>query len=486
MSSFEIQDRNIFISQINRFTNGIPINQTTSIIKALFNIKASDRESVTNFSSKLINNNKNIRKIINAISKTLASDRESVANSASKLIHHSMNEDHIENVIKVLSEIPVSDRESFIDSALKLISYQEGKTNFTELVYEQGLFISLLSKIPVRDYEFFVREIMDIIKAYIHNKIDIYKAILLLPADEIAERLRCANEDCMLDKGDHFFRNSFILALNTPLDDNRRGISWQDQMEVIAKKGKLDINVHHGGRDTKVKQAIMLLIDSQKDVKDIYYHYGLFVSKFKIDIRKDFSQDHTITYLIKIDQKELLGRLYIFIKNIQDPIYQENALQGLIKILEIKEFVCGSGILQRMVVSVLQGRLDGVNIDGNCITDNVNNDNILNQQKESIQQSIFKSIRDNGYVNKKEIIKNLNFTGQILNRSEDYIDDIKRTMNFIQNDPHLNIEYDNKEHFESVKIEYLKNNPVIQNNEFLKSLLDYHMETMFSLQDSFE
>lgn len=71
----------------------------------------------------------------------------------------------------------------------------------------------------------------------------------------------------------------------------------------------------------------------------------------------------------EIAGKEFAARLWIFAKNIDDPKERDNAKYSIVKSLADSydasgSLVCNQGKVQRLVVSVLQGRLEGVNIEG--------------------------------------------------------------------------------------------------------------------------
>lgn len=71
----------------------------------------------------------------------------------------------------------------------------------------------------------------------------------------------------------------------------------------------------------------------------------------------------------EISGKEFAARLWLFAKSIDDLKERENAKFGIVKALadsfdEFGTLVCNQGKVQRLIVSVLQGRLEGVNIEG--------------------------------------------------------------------------------------------------------------------------
>lgn len=150
------------------------------------------------------------------------------------------------------------------------------------------------------------------------------------------------------------------------------------------------VNVHVGNRERQTELAIERLRIHQTGVADyeIAQAYNSFVNYLDntTDIPDAMKQDarHVLLdpngnhwgpliapggfniYNMHVDGKTLIGRLYLFAMSFSG-VERDNALRGIVAGLadgmDQGYRVCNPGKTQRVVISVIQGRLAGVNID---------------------------------------------------------------------------------------------------------------------------
>lgn len=180
--------------------------------------------------------------------------------------------------------------------------------------------------------------------------------------------------------------------LNEPLPPLEGGIA-----------GNLAINVHHGNRDVKTREALIKLQEYQGALKQESIQQAVreFIDYLKTtseepDEEKKINALRTLQHPPETPDDEpfetLLGdpmfdisgasfygpetiaRLWIFSNSYQDPVLgtdieqeRKNARTAMIRALnasvEDGVIVCNPGKVQRLVISVLQGRLPGVDVD---------------------------------------------------------------------------------------------------------------------------
>ncbi len=166
----------------------------------------------------------------------------------------------------------------------------------------------------------------------------------------------------------------------------RGGNIFQDDPIDVAQ----GINVHQGDRDQRVRAAIELLRKhqdpiSRDDMNQAVQEFTQYLNDREMNPehkrlaqhalrgplnRADFGplidgNDFTIKGL-RISGEEVIGRLWIFASNLTG-LDQAIAKGGMISALEqsydMRYRVCQPGKVQRLIVSVLQGRLAKVNIE---------------------------------------------------------------------------------------------------------------------------
>jgi hypothetical protein len=181
-----------------------------------------------------------------------------------------------------------------------------------------------------------------------------------------------------------------LVLLETPL--NQPIPPLRARMAELAAEGHNAIDVHHGSRDAKTREAIELLKKQQGplETNTIKEAVGNFIqylndNKGNAEIRAKAQQalngpdetwppllhNHALHAIdggrLRISGEELIARLWIFANEQKSETERENCRFGIMKALsdsiEYGGRVCPPGQTQRQVISVLQGRLEGVNVD---------------------------------------------------------------------------------------------------------------------------
>jgi len=152
------------------------------------------------------------------------------------------------------------------------------------------------------------------------------------------------------------------------------------------------LNVHQGSRDAKTREAIELLRKRQgtldpKTISEAVEQFKQYLNAYEGDsaVKANAQQalngppeiwppllhNNTLHAIdggnLRITGEELIARLWIFANEQKSETERENCRFGIIKALsdsiEHGGRVCPPGQTQRQVIAVLQGRLEGVNVD---------------------------------------------------------------------------------------------------------------------------
>ncbi len=159
------------------------------------------------------------------------------------------------------------------------------------------------------------------------------------------------------------------------------------QMTLAAQNGESSLDVHEGNRDEKTRHAFFLLHNATQSIDldkteenarlflEILEKYQLDQAIFLLtehDPSSSFSAPFLAAFSLFKDTKtsgiEIIGRLYEFISHL-DSSDMGNALESMINVLNSDECAargarkCPPGIVERLFVAVLQGRLKHVQID---------------------------------------------------------------------------------------------------------------------------
>ncbi len=402
------------------------INTETSItvrrliIQTLARTPANEHEQVMNLALQITRiDDPSTPFIIQIVASTPANEREQVMDFASRLIHPQMPSIEMYFIIKAVASIPANERVQFINLASRL--FTQDRANF-------GITIATFARIPANERVQFINLVSPLIHPQMPSiaTYSIIESVASIPVNEreqaitlafrlinqetdaldrsriIARVARAGNErEARVQRVLHqipqdlangleneaiLYRMLVILEtpLNPPIPPFRAG------MAELAHA----IDVHHGSRDAKTREAIELLRKHQgllnptrisAAVEEFKQYLNAYAGDSAI---KNTAQQalhgppenedwapllNNAIYTIdngrlSISGEELIARLWIFANEQSEKKEQENCRFGIIKALsdsiEHGRRVCPPGQTQRQVVAVLQGRLKGVNVDG--------------------------------------------------------------------------------------------------------------------------
>lgn len=198
-------------------------------------------------------------------------------------------------------------------------------------------------------------------------------------------------------------RARITALLETPLNQPFPPLN-NNMAALAANRMARGINVHHYERDQRTRNALELLRANTGNMNDdeIEIEAALFISylesfsdktaretaqfvlngisKTKNDFPPLFGDTSFTVAGLTFSGLELIARLWRFVDRFVDPnipnmeLEKENARESIIRALcdciESDNLrVCNPGKVQRLVVGVLQGRLQGVNVDNLVMTD---------------------------------------------------------------------------------------------------------------------
>ncbi|KAG6559119.1 hypothetical protein RHABOEDO_001749 [Candidatus Rhabdochlamydia oedothoracis] len=314
--------------------------------------------------------------IKNTFIKTVA---ESLTNDEGKLVRSILpfvtiemySSKNIEITQKKVASIPVNDREEVIRISRLLMTPEMTAYDRARMLREVAAsFLLITSKMIANEIASILREVAAI---PVNQKEEVIRRsrLLITPEMNTYDRVRILRE---------------VAA-----------IVANEREEVIRVPPRIGMNVHENDRDQRMKAAIELLFDRQKDITIAEIHeakdnFVAYLKKCSIDSEKkalaqralleprknnqDFGpliNDEGFTILgLQMSGADLIGRLRIFISKLPEN-EQINALTSMISALsdsynDCNTRVCNQGKTQRLVVAVLQGRLPGVNIEGDVIS----------------------------------------------------------------------------------------------------------------------
>lgn len=291
------------------------------------------------------------------------------------------------------------------------------------------------------------------------------------------------------------------------------------------------VDVHNSDRDDRSTQAIRTFLASQKGVTvDFTDYYNNFVENIDTVLdrtiqaatdrnqqKKDASNQITIqrarnnktkirqvlglpgvlrldgygvllahrmtSYgLDQMDPKEFLGRLWYFVSNIKDPADRENAelsmMNGIADSVETdNHIVCNPGKLQRMIVGILQGRVEGVDIEHL-----ESQSSLSDSEKNAVEGAMLNAYKTTGGANPDAVLRKLNVVGAKERATKDYIATRKAMIAAMQSKPAvtsaLGREYASREEAGTAIDAILAQNTDIAGNPFLRA---YLIDSMMSL-----
>lgn len=232
-----------------------------------------------------------------------------------------------------------------------------------------------------------------------HRGIDqMIDAVVAIPADDRAGAVHYALQ--LITPGMHTQDKIMMLEQVALQPAPLRADYVRDRLAGIHHPEPAQgINIHEGDRDDRVRAAVQLLYQGQGDLPQVTINQAAdaFVAYLNdspvndtdkqlareallTPIRDDeqfgplIEQENFILSGLEVSGRELIGRLWIFASQLDDPD-QTNVKRAMISALkdsyDIWGRVCNEGKTQRLVLAVLQGRLEGVNIEGAIIQNQV-------------------------------------------------------------------------------------------------------------------
>jgi hypothetical protein len=374
-----------------------------AIIHAFLIIPENERLQAKELVAPLIQTEMHIidsMEIIAIVVKIPANEREQVIALASRVITQDVDGRRKVRIIDEIANIPANNRDQCIEQAIDLTSrmillvpLDNGEEKSTKII---DCAKQLAQGDPNFSYEIGIQTI-DLASQLIDPEMDelarenIVNAVYLAGNEREARVQRVAPQiaqdrhDGLLDQD---IVHRMVVILETPL--NQPIPPLHAEMAELAAQGQNEVDVHQGTRDAKTRRAIELLKEHQGPIESntIDEAVGTFIQylndyKGKAEIRAKAQQalngpheawppllnNHELHNIggLRISGEELIARLWIFANEQKSETERENCHVGMImKLSESIEFgsrVCPPGQTQRQVIAVLQGRLDGVNVD---------------------------------------------------------------------------------------------------------------------------
>ena len=392
-------------------TPEMTMQEIVKIILKVASIPMDDRIDVIQASNLLISSKKRlisyhgIDEVIQEAGNIPANERTYIIEAFNQLITPEMKKATygISEIIREIADIPAAERMAVIEYSRLFI------TPGLELVAYHGIpeIIREINAIPINEREEIITNSLLLItpemKGSIYGISEIIREIADIPSDERIDIITAFNglihpETTAHEVAQMIWRMSILHQ-----DERRRILLLPEDLRVEAIRGLFlrqrdrRMDVHEGDRDQRTKAAIKLLFEHQKHLtkdevnraKDRFIAYletpsinstqKLLAQRALLEPRKnneDFGpliSDQRFSILgLRITGEELIGRLWIFISHLTEE-EQTNATTSMISAL-IDSYsaplvrVCNQGKTQRLIVAVLQGRLAGVNIEGDVIS----------------------------------------------------------------------------------------------------------------------
>ncbi len=362
-----------------------------AIIETVARIPVNERGQVIGLVSRYpqMCNTTNILQIISDIARIPANEREQVTHLVSRLIRPHMLSMSISAIFTEAASIPVNGREQVTHLVSRLIHPQMHGIGISFIIRS-------VASIPANERE----QVINLVSRLIHPQMDSLQICLIIgtvanAGNERAGRMqRVLHQIQDLANGleNEAILHRMLVILETPL--NQPIPPFCAGMAELAAQGHNAIDVHHGSRDAKTREAIELLRKHQgllnptrisAAVEEFKQYLNAYAGDSAI---KNTAQQalhgppenedwapllNNAIYTIdngrlSISGEELIARLWIFANEQSEKKEQENCRFGIIKALsdsiEHGRRVCPPGQTQRQIVAVLQGRLKGVNVDG--------------------------------------------------------------------------------------------------------------------------
>jgi hypothetical protein len=372
------------------------IHRIGAVAEAVAEVPIKDREEVIRLASPFITQDIGDWEIIGlfkAVAEVPIKDREEVIRLASPFITQDMNGWDIIDLFKAVAEVPIEDREEVIRSVSRLFAPPCHYSSCTWVVaseirslaqmpeVERGPFVDfalLLTQNIPRDNFYDMRLIWG---ALWHSDIE--------RTDRAQRALRQIPQDILHGLAHEEIAQRIVTILETPL--NQPIPPLRAAMAELFEAGHNAVDVHHDRRDANTRKAVESLQKRQgqlseevisnaiKEFKQFLNAYGDSDLKAKAQQALDGQNREELwppllnnnTHAIdggrlRISGEELIARLWLFVDQYPEK-EKENCQISMIRALADSivdgQRVCPPGQTQRLVVGVLQGRLEGADVD---------------------------------------------------------------------------------------------------------------------------
>ena len=393
-------------------------SEATELLQALANIPRDEREHVVTVANPLIHNRHCYQKIeiLQALTNATSDQREHIVAVAQTFFEKTNLPPHYHSkILERLASTPHDNRELIASAAETLI-----RENALSSLEASDIFLTLVD-IPSDEREHVVeaaRLFMEGRSQYGPYTSTVLKELANIPRDQrepivaTAKSLMSRREPTTAFEGARILRSLATVApeqrgeivhqINQELDQGSpQSILFLIYIKILLPLIQIQppeppdhtIDVHASGRDQKTREAIELLRThqssplSQQEINKAVDHFIEYLDECGLSgpdkqlakralngTRED--GDHfgplcdDVEFSIhglSMKGNEILARLWIFALNLPQPD-QNNVKFGMAKALKDSfdadsRMVCNPGKVQRLIVAVLSGRLDGVNIE---------------------------------------------------------------------------------------------------------------------------
>ena len=378
------------------------------IVEAILAIPVHERNEAMRGAVRLISLNKNdddnmsiyMLCIIQSIASIQANERAGFTENTFNIMRSSYPY-YESRIAEAIIAIPAQERAEIIRNAARLV-YRPADLLMTG--EEACSLIQLIKNVPTTHRDL-VTDLALHVTTRSHLKPSYFiQAITAIPAQERADVIYYA---CQLIT--HPTTTDVVIEIIRNIQDlptaelranfvaQRRRDQGLQQVHVAAvpRPPARGIDVHAQGRDPRTRAAVERLYESQKSstptqLRQAAKQFTVYLRDCNMDQEKRKLAQHAFFGLgprksgelfgalisetefsvvgLDISGADLIGHLWIFASNLSDSKEQANAKKGMIFALQDSyeddgNRVCNQGKVQRLITAVVQGRLQGVNID---------------------------------------------------------------------------------------------------------------------------
>ncbi len=377
---------------LSLITQNMKISAKVIVLRAVANILAEEREQVVSNVLLLMGqqevNEVNTVALIQTIADLPTNERNGVTTSALRAVTPEAGGFARLMIFRALANLPAEERDQVVDNALLFVPQGIEDWNNTDELIEA------IANIPAHERGGVTVSALQVIVPGIGaaGRVAIIGVVADVPAEEREDVMGNANQiiDDQMEARDRI-RVIQRMAL-APADQRpnlvqrfREGGDIFLDAPAAAAQG---VNVHEGDRDERVVAAINLLRERQGQISKgrmtgAVQEFTKYLSECKMNSEHKRLAEHALQGphdsadfgpLINgndtieglgISGKEMIARLWIFASGLTE-LEQAMAKEGIISALKDSYNVgrvCQKGKVQRLIVSVLQGRLADINIE---------------------------------------------------------------------------------------------------------------------------